>query len=264
MWYCGSDCQKQHWPEHRPICQQKKYIHVVQDSAAILFNETTPKKLHSLFTYGLESCIAIMAKGKHGVALVHDGGRLTENSIKDVFQRIGTLEFWATSAYPNADIEYSTILPVVYQEKYGKTGGIYLTKIERIRQIMTAVDADARSKQKKPDDSNYYKAFEKWAFIDRKGEIYTHGKPELAKWKQLEEPTLKLRQKINELNSATNDELKCHLQFDGEKVTPIPQLILSENEIQFMAQTDRVIDKHLKDYRSEKARLEKNELPWSL
>ena len=254
MWYCNDVCQKKHWPTHKPNCYSK-YIHVVQDGAAILSNKTT-KNIHYLFTNGLESCIAIMAKGEHGVALLHDGGRLTKNSIKDIFQRIGTLEFWVTSAYPSADQEYSAFLPDIYLEKYGKTGGIYLTKIERIYQIMTAIDPDARSKQKKPTDSEYYRASQKWACIDRNGEIFTQKNSNLNHFMPIEESTLKLRQKINELNSATNDELNCHLQFDGEKFTPIPQLIQSEETIQSSAKTDSVIAKHLNDYRFEKAKLE--------
>src|SRR5579872_994574 len=101
--YCDRECQKKHWPKHKDVCQQKKYVKVAQDSAALILNKTTPQTLHYLFTKGLETCIVIMAKGKAGVALIHDGGRLTEKSIKDVFRRIGPLEFWATSANPNAD-----------------------------------------------------------------------------------------------------------------------------------------------------------------
>jgi hypothetical protein len=247
--YCNRECQTKHWPTHKLDCHSK-FIHVVQDSAAILLNKTTSKTIQYLFTNGLESCIAIMAKGEHGVVLLHDGGRLTENSIKAVFQRLGTLEFWATSANPNAGNYCSKIRPDLHQAFIDKFGGFYTHQIKRIRQIMTAIDANARSKQKKPDDSDYYRASEKWVCINRNGEIYTQINPEINKCMIMEESTLILREKISELNSTlAKNELDCHLQFDGVNFTPIPQLILSEETIQSIAQTNQMVANCLENYR---------------
>ncbi len=239
--YCDTECQKKHWPEHKLVCQKKKYIEVVQNSVAIILNKKTPKTLQYLFTDNLRSCVAVMAKGEHGIALLHDVGYLTEKSIKAAFQQIGNLEFWATAAYPHVDEEYSKIEPDRYQELFGKVGGFYLSQIERIRRIMTAIDVSARSKQKKPEDSDYYIASERCAWIDRSGKIYTQTKPE--KCVLLEKiPHLVLRKNINELNSTVaKKEFDCHLQFDGVNFTPIPLPIRSEEEIKSMAQTDQMI-----------------------
>jgi len=250
VFYCGRDCQEKHWPKHKSVCQLKRYIEVVQDGVGILLYNKTPKPFHYLYTGGLESCVAIMAKGEHGVALLHDGGFLTENSIKTVFQRIGTLEFWATSANPNAGSYCAKIRPDLHQAFSAKFGGFYTHQIKRILQIMTAIDANAGSKQKKPADSEYYSASEMWACIDRNGEIYTQKNPKLSKSVIVEEATFQLREKINELNSfLTEKELECHLQFDGENFTPIPQLILDEKTIESIAQTNPMVAGGLANYR---------------
>jgi len=62
---------------------------------------------------------------------------------------------------------------------FGNTGGVYLTQVMRIQEIMAAIDANARSKQKKPANSDYYKAFDGWACIDRTGGIYTQKNPKI-------------------------------------------------------------------------------------
>ena len=184
------------------------------------------------------------------------GGNLTENSIKAVFQRIGTLEFWATSANPNIDVECLELPEEYkdrYKEKYSKAGGIYPAKIKRICQIMAAIDANALSKQRKPGDSDYYRATEEWVCINRKGEIYTKANQELKNWKPVEEPTLNLSHKINELNNAMDAALQgkgfdCHLAFDGVNFTPIPQLIYNEEKIQSIAKENRLIAHYLEQY----------------
>ena len=66
----------------------------------------------------------------------------------------------------------------------------------------------------------------------------------------VEEATFQLREKINELNSfLTEKELECHLQFDGENFTPIPQLILDEKTIESIAQTNPMVAGGLANYR---------------
>jgi hypothetical protein len=118
---------------------------------------------------------------------------------------------------------------------------------------MTTIDVDALSKQKKPSDSDYYIASDRWACIDRNGEIYTQTNSELDKCIPIKDPTNKLRQKINELNSALAGRLAqrfdCHLQFDGKDFTPIPQLIRNEKQIQAIAQKDPLVAKHLESYK---------------
>jgi hypothetical protein len=190
MWYCNPNCQKQHWSEHKALCQQKKYVHVVMGGAAILFNATAPKTLHYLFTNGLTTCIAFMAKGKNGVALIHDPFHLTKNSIKDVIQKIGTLEFWATSINPNADREFLKTATDEQLTISDKIGGIYRAHMNKIHQIMTAIDAKA--KQKQPCGSDYFKASEGWVSIDRNGEIYTQSNPKLDNSVPMQDPTLTL------------------------------------------------------------------------
>jgi hypothetical protein len=40
------------------------YLHVTQDAGAVILFDRTPKEIRFLATDGLESCIAIMARGK--------------------------------------------------------------------------------------------------------------------------------------------------------------------------------------------------------
>lgn len=125
---------------------------------------------------------------------------------------------------------------------------------------MTEVDANASLKQKKPHDTDYYCAYEKLVYIDRNGNINTETNPEFKKSKRMEEYTSNnLRQKINELNNAVSPlakkELHCHLQFDGENLTSIPQLLCTEEEIQAYAQEDTLVAKHLECYSSAKEEL---------
>lgn len=201
------------------------YLQVTQDAGAVILFDRTPKQLQVLFTNNLASCIAIMAKGELGVALLHDGGKLSEESIQKVFKLIGKIEYWTTAFYPYADQEYKEQVSLkVHQEKYGEKG-IYATNFERINQIMSAI-LSPESKGYIPQGI-YHPATARMAAIDREGNIYTQNNQFKIPLLRFEQPDFAVRETINQLKNgyiSAGEYFDCDLQYDGEKKSPLPKL----------------------------------------
>lgn len=199
------------------------YFQVTQDAGAVILFDRTPKNTHFLVTNGIESCTVIMAKGTNGIAMVHDGGRLKDESIRNIFRRIGDIDFWTTACFPNADKRYRELNAKAYQEQFGNRG-IYATNFARITQIMDSI-VKPGSKGYVPKGS-YHAVTEKdrMVAIDREGNIYTQ--PELCVKKPVVQPDLELRVVINSLRMIYYPS-DCDLQYDGEKISPHPKLPFS-------------------------------------
>lgn len=220
-----------------------RHLQVAQDSAAVILFNQTPPEIQGFYTTGLQSCVAIFAKGDQGLALVHDGGKLTEQSVAEVFARIGPIDFWGTAFYPDADREYQRLHPKEYVTQY-QNKGMFQEKFSRILAIMTRVlQKDTLSKYRTPENEKYYPAEDRSFSIDRFG-----PKPPEA---ILKEPNFPLRFALNELNSACmaeNEQFPCDLQYDGVKFTPMPRLAYSESEIQKFCAVDEYIQLFFDNY----------------
>lgn len=215
-------------------------VQIVQDAGAILSN-ATPANVQYLFTNNLQSCIAVVAFGTHGVALVHDSGYTTKRSVENIFRKIGEIQFWSTAFNPNSDEEYFNNTPEAYLGKFGpfRRGAIYEARHKRITEILDRVIRNgAASKFRRPGaEANtqstnspglmYYPAAGKWVAVSRQGEVSVGtGGYRIA---CIIDPNAFLRQRINEINHLcsaydSGSPFGCHLQYDGVKFGKIPHL----------------------------------------
>ncbi len=227
------------------------YFHVTQDAGAVILFDRTPKKIQFLVTNGIESCTPIMAKGTHGIAMVHDSGRLTDESIGKIFKMIGDIEFWTTACYPKSDKNYRKLNPKAYQEQFGEQG-IYATNFARISKIMESI-VKPGSKGYLPKDS-YHAVTKKDRMVafDREGNVYTQ--PEQCVASPVVQPDLELRVVINSLRMI-NYPFDCDLQYDGEKISSHPVLPVPIAGIRAVFASEKLIlelcddyEKHQKDY----------------
>jgi hypothetical protein len=215
------------------------YLHVTQDAGAVILFDRTPKEIRFLATNSLESCIAIMAKGKNGIALVHDSGKLTDASVKKIFQLIGEIEFWTTAFYPKADQVYQELNLQAYQAQFGAQG-IYPTHFARISKIMSSM-LQPGSKGHLPQGSYHeVNEEERMAAMDRDGKVYTRGSQFTAG--PYVQPDLDLRAAISSLGHLKSP-INCDLQFDGEKTSRLPELPMPIEVIKTLFGNEKIIRK---------------------
>ena len=186
-------------------------IQIAQDSAAVILYECTPPAINILYTKDLESCTAVVVKGEKGIALIHDGGKLTESSLANVLKKIGNIEFWATvcNSHYNPPAEF---------QSFFRDNNFKEVNFSRIRRALEILNAAQKYKGEQLGIC---------AGIDRAGNIYCSESalPPHTPVKQLD-LTLRIQTEIlrNGWHTYGQQYYDCSLQYDGTKFLPIRKL----------------------------------------
>lgn len=212
------------------------YLQVVQDGAAIL-NYKNTDRIQGLFTCGLETCTAIIIIGKEGIALIHDTGRLSSDSIVNIFKALGEIEEWAIAYNPKTykDI-YNDKLEST--QKFHDMGGRYISELEKIigKKSLRFIKVELKV------DSDLS------VIVGVGGAIDVEETPSIKRLTQQKDCVL--RHNINMLNNffllsegencldigklAENETIDVDIQYNGNKPGPFPTLkknITQINEI---------------------------------
>lgn len=76
------------------------YIGITQDGIGRIIFDQTDSKFEGLYTEGLETCLAIIIVGSHGISLIHNTGWLRAEDILTEFKAVGDLEYWTIAYNP--------------------------------------------------------------------------------------------------------------------------------------------------------------------
>ena len=207
----------------------------------ILFNET-PEQVQGLYTGGLKSGLAIIARGEKGIALAHDTGFLTKSSLVELFKKIGEIQFWSVAFNPNIEKNHHLLqIPETYKKTFGDKG-VFGTKIEKINKIIQKViGPEAQNRYSTADRCCYYPAEEERVYVDTQGAISTNLAQLTLNFVE-EKPKIKmlLRRIINKLHNLNGMRklVECDLEFDGKNFTPLPKLQYKMKELRKFAKED--------------------------
>ncbi len=187
---------------------EDKFIYVTQDGAAVLLKNKV-EHIKGLYTENLQTCIAIIAFGVQGTALIHDTGRLSVESISEVFKPLGAISKIYLCYNPH----------LLYKDKTDviKTGILKIVK-------------------KFSSSVNYIKCENGYigCVRDRQNELLCFPERDPMSFSFLFPIHRHVRNWINTTNNyflKLEKEMVVDIQFDGLEFKPLPCLIKTPKQI---------------------------------
>jgi hypothetical protein len=187
----------------------KQYIEVTQDAAAII-NKDTPENVIGFYTTELQTCVAIIIKASLGILMIHHSGRLAEDSLRTIMQRIGNIE--------------RVIMCVNNNDKYRQSQKHNLEVI--FSQTIFENVKDITELWRFPGESvSFTRQLE-------------HNFEEIDAAFLLSPINKDLRIRINALNYLMDSNLSVDLQYNGSLQTPCTHLSVNLEEIFFRVSSE--------------------------